>query len=297
MLLEPYHYLSRQPGKEFRTKMIEAFDKWLQVPSDRLAVIKNVVQMLHDASLLIDDVEDGSDLRRGIPVAHKIYGVPMTINCANYVYFLALEEIHKLDNPKMLKIFTEELLDLHRGQGMDLFWRDNLACPTEESYIDMVDKKTGGLLRLAVKLMQEASPKSIDLVPLVNVIGVYFQIRDDYMNLQSTEYTNNKGFCEDLTEGKFSFPVVHSIHADQSNRTLLNILKQRPIDIDVKRYAVKLMYSTGSFAYTLEYLGRVEAQARTMIRELGGNDDLVWIMDYLSKGLSSRQGGPAAREP
>lgn len=78
-------------------------------------------------------------------------------------------------------------------------------------------------------------------VPLVNLIGVIFQIADDYLNLQSDavrgdqlachllllsmllkQYKQNKGFCEDLTEGKFSFPIVHSIRADTSNQRLLS---------------------------------------------------------------------------
>lgn len=73
----------------------------------------------------IDDVEDDSDLRRGVPVAHKIYGIAQTVNCANYVYFLALNEIIKLGNSKMVDIYTEELINLHRGQGKVLsiqFW-------------------------------------------------------------------------------------------------------------------------------------------------------------------------------
>lgn len=62
-------------------------------------------------------MEDDSDLRRGVPVAHKIYGIAQTVNCANYVYFLALNEIIKLGNSKMVDIYTEELINLHRGQG------------------------------------------------------------------------------------------------------------------------------------------------------------------------------------
>lgn len=102
-------------------------------------------------------MEDNSVLRRGIPVAHNIFGTAQTINSANYVYFLALLEVRKLNNPVAMDIYTEELLNLHRGQGMDLFWRDSLTCPTEEEYLEMVDNKTGGLFRLAVKLMQAES--------------------------------------------------------------------------------------------------------------------------------------------
>lgn len=111
--------------------------------------------------LRVDDVEDSSILRRGIPVAHSIFGTAQTINSANYVYFGALQELLKLCNPRAIQIYTDELCNLHRGQGMDLFWRDTLTCPTEEDYLEMVGNKTGGLFRLAVKLMQAESSSNM----------------------------------------------------------------------------------------------------------------------------------------
>lgn len=90
-------------------------------------------------------------------MAHSVFGVAQTINSGNYVYFLALQELLKLNNPKLVEIYSEELCNLHRGQGMDLYWRDTLTCPTEEDYLQMVGNKTGGLFRLAVKMMQAES--------------------------------------------------------------------------------------------------------------------------------------------
>lgn len=90
VLLEPYRYLAEQPGKEIRSALVDAFNVWLQVPKARLDIVKSIVQQLHTASLLVDDVEDSSDLRRANPVAHKIFGVAQTINGANYVYFLCV---------------------------------------------------------------------------------------------------------------------------------------------------------------------------------------------------------------
>ena len=87
----------------------------------------------------VDDIEDDSTLRRGAPVAHHIYGMAQTINCANYAYFLALQELQKLSNGQMMTIFSEEILNLHRGQGIELFWRDSITCPTEEEFIDMIN--------------------------------------------------------------------------------------------------------------------------------------------------------------
>lgn len=268
---------------------MEAFNTWLHVPPEQLKIIGDVVNMLHNASLMIDDIEDGSQLRRGNPVAHKIYGVAQTINAANYAYFLAYKELGALRNemttPSELDaIVTTELLSLHRGQGLDILWRDTLSCPSEEEYISMVNQKTGGLLRIGIRLMMACATtnRDVDYVLLVNLIGVFFQIRDDYMNLQSTEYSVNKGFAEDLTEGKFSFPIVHGIRADQSNRQILNVLQKRPETPTLKLHIVEhLRNRTKSFDYTLSVMSSMEHQVLQEIARLGGNKGLEAVIDHL----------------
>lgn len=284
ILLGPYDYLWGHPGKDIRSQCIAAFNLWLQVPPERLEVITRVVGMLHTASLLVDDVEDNSILRRGIPVANSIFGVAQTINSANYVYFKALQELMHMGNPKLIEIFTEELLNLHRGQGMDLYWRDSLTCPSEADYLEMVGNKTGGLFRLAIKLMQAESAVQVyasqashpithanvtasDCAPLVSTIGLLFQILDDHLNLSSTSgYSSLKGLCEDLTEGKFSFPVIHAIRADPSNQILINILKQKTTDEEVKRYALKYMESKGSFEYSKKVIDELRGKTEDLVK-------------------------------
>lgn len=117
-----------------------------------------------------------------------------------------------------------------------------------------------------------------NLVTLVNIIGLTYQIRDDYMNLQSEQYLKNKGFCEDLTEGKFSFPIIHSIRSDPTNKQILNILKQQTKDEDVKLYAVKYMQQTGTFEYTKKVVQRLGRDAMGMVEALGGNVQLEAIL-------------------
>lgn len=81
------------------------------------------------------------------------------------------------------KVYTEQLLELHRGQGMEIYWRDNFTCPTELEYKQMTIRKTGGLFMLAIRLMQLFSDNKKDFSKLTAVLGLYFQIRDDYCNL------------------------------------------------------------------------------------------------------------------
>lgn len=88
------------------------------------------------------------------------------------------------------------------------------------------------------------------------------------MNLSSSEMTQNKGLCEDLTEGKFSFPIIHSIRQRPENLQLLNILKQKTTDDEVKKYAVSYMEETGSFDYCRKVLATLMNRARRMIEDL-----------------------------
>jgi geranylgeranyl diphosphate synthase, type III len=165
----PLDYLLMSPGKDIRRKLIHSFNEWMRIPEEKLDIIIDIVGLLHTASLLyvpscfsmghsadkyrIDDIQDSAKLRRGLPVAHSIFGIAQTINSANYAYFVAQERLRDLNQPKAYEVFTEELLRLHRGQGMDLYWRDSLTCPKEEEYIEMISNKTGGLFRLATGLM------------------------------------------------------------------------------------------------------------------------------------------------
>eukprot|EP00956_Cyclotella_meneghiniana_P016288 scaffold25630_cov78-Cyclotella_meneghiniana.AAC.14 len=319
-LLEPYHYISSTPGKNIRSALIDCFQLWLHVepisPSakttsdasndesrkddatntiDVLSEIKSIIASLHNASLLIDDIEDNSKLRRGNPVAHSIFGMANCINCANYVYFLALEKVEGLGNEVALK----EMLNLHRGQGHDIYSRDSSIIPTESEYISMVIDKTGGLFRLAVGLMQAFAThhQHTDFVPLVNNLGLYFQIRDDLINLADEEYFKSKSYCEDLTEGKFSYPIIHCIRSNDDGEInndpgnnftmssrgnqLYNILKQRTEDVDVKRYAQRLMFESGSLDYTREKCTQLKMEVIGQIEELGGNESLLKVIEML----------------
>jgi geranylgeranyl diphosphate synthase, type III len=130
-------------------------------------------------------------------------------------------------------------------------------------------------------------------VPLINLIGILFQIRDDYQNLMDIVYTNSKGFCEDISEGKFSFPVIDSILARPDDRQLISmlricallmigILKQRTTSEDLQLYCIQYMRDeTQSFAITLTVLRELDAGIRKEIERLGGNKGLTEILDRL----------------
>ena len=85
-----------------------------------------------------DDIQDNSSLRRGIPAAHIVYGIANTISAAMYVNFISLQRVLSTNQHEMIKLYTEMMLEVWRGQAMEIYWRDNHNCPLEEEYLEMV---------------------------------------------------------------------------------------------------------------------------------------------------------------
>jgi hypothetical protein len=123
----------------------------------------------------------------------------------------------------------------------------------------------------------------MDFTPLVDKLALYFQIRDDLVNLASTDYMTSKSFCEDLTEGKFSFPIIHTIRSQPNDNQLLNVLKKHTDSIPIKQYAVEHMEKCGSFRYTQEKLQRLHAEVLQSIDAMGGHRELSALVQYLHR--------------
>ncbi|XP_039749955.1 geranylgeranyl pyrophosphate synthase-like [Pararge aegeria] len=290
-LLAPYYHLLKVRGKQMRLKIALAFNHWLRLPDDKLRYIVETLKMLHNAGLLMDDIQDNSNIRRGIPAAHSVFGLPLTINTSMHIVLLVLARIIDLGH-KAVEIFTEEMTDAIRGQGLDIYWRDNFVCPDEEEYKDMLKKKTGRAFTMAVKLMQIHSEYQTDLNPLALNLGLYFQIRDDYCNLMVQEALEDWPtvedkpkqedtiFCEDLTEGKFSLPIIHALKTPVREQ-VLSILRQRTQDIEVKKRCVSLLDKVGSFQYTRDVLSELDQIVRAEVARLGGNPDMEVILGEL----------------
>ncbi|KAI4194030.1 MAG: hypothetical protein LQ350_008021 [Teloschistes chrysophthalmus] len=115
----------------------------------------------------------------------------------------------------------------------------------------MVSNKTGGLFRLVVRLMQATSGFEVDLIPLANLLGMIYQVQDDYMNLTSQPMAAAKGYCDVLEEGKFSFPIIHAVENAPSRNIMLDMLRSRSKDDASKRAIVEYMtHTTKSIRYT-----------------------------------------------
>ncbi|OMP86939.1 Geranylgeranyl pyrophosphate synthase, partial [Diplodia seriata] len=279
----PAKYITSMPSKGVRSVLIEALNTWLHVPPAALSTITSIVDMLHNASLILDDLEDNSPLRRGLPAAHTIFGQAQSINSANFLFVRAMQEVARKLSPAALAVVLEELEGLYLGQSWDLYWKHSLVCPSEAEYINMVDHKTGGMFRMLLRLMEAESrlpPAARSALPdfqrLTLLFGRFFQIRDDYMNFG--DYAAQKGFCEDLDEGKFSFPVVHCLeHHAEYRSHILGVFRQRPtaatssaspLSRESKQHLIGCLEKAGSFEKTLDCLREVEMELEAEIEKV-----------------------------
>ena len=239
-----------------------------------------LVEFPHNGSLIIDDIEDKSDLRRGKPAMHKIYGEDMAINTGNLLYFLPTFLIDESDLEEDLKLrlyryYTVNLRRLHFGQGLDIQWHNNHDFyPSVEEYMQMCRFKTGSLSRLAAQVgfaVGGTDPNTcLTLGDVFEDIGVAFQVIDDVVNLTTGIPGKTRG--DDIVEGKKSLPVIFHAMADpDSIPELAGYFKQAAdsgaeAGADAIEKAIALLDSSGS-------IERARSRAYEMIRGAKGMID------------------------
>lgn len=188
--------------------------------------LSTLVEFVHTASLIHDDIEDKSESRRGKPAAYITYGIDTAINAGSWLYFQSSVCINNLccNNELKLRLYStyaEELRRLHLGQAMDIKWHnDNTKDPFIDEYIAMVQNKTGTLASLAAKIGTLASGADESTVSqsgiIASQIGAGFQIIDDVINLTTGNPGKKRG--DDIVEGKKSLPVLLFIKKNKNNK-------------------------------------------------------------------------------
>ncbi|CAG8947289.1 unnamed protein product [Penicillium salamii] len=287
-VLDAYSYINSLPSKNVRLRLILALDSWYKVPEKSLLIIEGVINFLHCSSLLLDDIQDDSSLRRGKPVAHQIFGTAQTINTATYLINEALCLVQML-SPSAVSVYSgtpnpsyspgecstltlaEEMRNLHLGQSYDLHWSHHSQKPTPEEYFNMVDGKTGGLFRLICRLMKSEAMhnRDLNLDHFATLLGRYFQIRDDYQNLLSAK---KKGFCEDFNKGKLSFPVILAMRSKEFATIFSSIFNghhsPENLSLELKQYLLDRIADGEAFPQTKSVLNKLHLEVLNLLGDI-----------------------------
>lgn len=184
------------------------------------------IELLHNAFLVHDDIEDGSELRRGAPTLHELHGIPLAVNAGDALVLLAAAPLRENRDRLGVRLAAEVVDEFDRmarhtveGQAIELGWRRDAAVDlTPDDYLDLIMRKTCWYttvhpLRVGALI---GSWGRADLDPLVRFgfyLGAAFQIRDDLLNLVGDEEVYGKELLGDLFEGKRTLMLNHVLTA------------------------------------------------------------------------------------
>lgn len=220
-----------------------------------------IPELIHNGTLIVDDIEDNSDLRRGKPVLHKLFGVDIAVNAGNTIYFLPYAAIQNSSLPsetkrKAYEIISTQLLKCHFGQAIDIWWHSGKSdkIPTEGEYLQMCANKSGSLACMAAKLgalLGGGSEKQIEsLGKFAETAGVVFQIQDDILNIAENA-SIGKELGDDINEGKRTLMVIHTLNVAPAaeKKRLLEILNMHTKDEKLLTEAITIIKRYGSIEY------------------------------------------------
>lgn len=306
-LIEPLDYIWDTGGKHTRAMITQYLTNLFGSTNNRIVErIIYGIEAAHNLSLLIDDVEDNTTTRRGEPCAHTIYGKAFTVNAAYYAVFKGLSSLaqeYDVDDPEydpevhpemqreILKLGLNSLWEAHLGQGYDLLWTQKAIIPSMSDFIQMISGKTGvgfyylaEAARLVAKYDKSVSQhyKNEDveeIKQLMKNIGIFYQLRDDYINITSPKYWIAKGFCEDFDEKKVSFLFVLLNQIDPSDTTFKDLHELKICSNKKKLELYKHFENKGvltkAYTYLYDMKTKIE-QAEKDIVDRNGADSFIY---------------------
>ncbi len=239
-MMDPVEDMVRRGGKRWRAVLLLLAEELMKggdplILEMRSLPLVSLVEIVHGGTLIIDDIEDSSDLRRGEMAIHLRYGEDVAINSGNLSYFLPLEilERGRFSDAEKLELFcmySRYLRGLHGGQGMDICWhRDLSIVPGVEEYLTMCSLKTGTLAGMAMEMGAFLGGALKEdrrvLGNLARTLGVIFQIQDDIINITTGNPGKQRG--DDILEGKKSLPLIMALRAyPREKETVLDLMSR-----------------------------------------------------------------------
>lgn len=254
------------------------------------------VELLHNFSLIHDDIEDGSSLRRGRETVWMKWGAPLAINAGDAMFTLAFSALLRLNenvNPeavlRSVQVLAETSLRLTGGQHLDIALESGRAIEMDV-YWEMVSAKTAALLSACGQLgaiAGQAKPQQeYCLAQFGYYLGLAFQAWDDWLGIWGNASEMGKSNESDLVAGKKTLPVVFALSrggrfADRWNR---GPIQPEEVD-DLSHWLIE----TGAKDFTEAKVSELTSQAIDVLHDLGANNEYVQGLEELALSLVKRR--------
>ena len=260
LLSAPCASLVAGGGKRWRPLLAVLAYQLAGGSGEEIYTLTPLIEGIHTASLIHDDIEDNSELRRGQPAAHVAYGLDSALNSGSWLYFQALGSLEAYRAPANIKLdlyaaALTHIRALHEGQALDIHWHRTAGFfPSRKDYERMIRLKTGALAALAaytgMRAAGKAHEESAAFASLFEATGVGFQILDDVKNISAGNAGKKRG--DDIVEGKKSLPAILHIEkcpADAASLTAyFEQARREGIDSSAVEKAIALLSASGSIA-------------------------------------------------
>ena len=240
-------------GKRMRPLIVVLASRALRHDGDVHIELAAIVELIHTATLLHDDVVDGSELRRGRRTANEKFGNEAAVLVGDYLYSRAFQMMVTVGDPSVMRIMAHTTNEIAEGEVLQLLNRHD-PDTTEAAYLEVVYRKTAKLFEAAARLAavcantppyQEAA-----MARYGRHLGTAYQLVDDVLDYRGLEGEIGKNVGDDLAEGKPTLPLIHAMRESNQNdaRILHDAIESGGLDaIDAVIAAVE---SSGSIEYT-----------------------------------------------
>ncbi len=262
---DPIWELLNRGGKRFRPVMCILSCESVGGKAKSAIHTASIIELFHNFTLIHDDIEDDSEMRRGQPCIHKLYGIPITINSGDGLLLYTLRALETTD-PKIRAVLHNSFIQVLNGQGEELNWNmKKKQIVREQDYLKMVSMKTGALISAACEtggMLGRGTKKQIEALRAYGMaVGVAFQIQDDILNLTGEEKLYKKEIGGDVTEGKRTLMTIHTLNnaPKAEAKELLTILNSNTQDKGEISRVVEILSDNGSIDYAKE-------KARSMVK-------------------------------
>ena len=243
-------------GKRLRPYMVIRSCQILGGKSSDAMISASAVEMVHNFTLVHDDIMDNDEMRHGVPTVHKKFGMPIAILAGDVLFSKAFQIISesKLSpnaNTHLISRLAKACVDVCEGQLLDIKMADEKRIPTEAEYITMIGKKTAALFDVSCAMgaiCATNKPKDIsNLSAFGRNLGIAFQITDDLIGVMGNPKVTKKPVGNDLREGKKSLPILMAIKLAKGNekKIILKAFGNSKISKSDLNKAVEIIRSLG----------------------------------------------------
>lgn len=234
-----------------------------------------VVEFIHTATLLHDDVVDESDLRRGRKTANAVWGNAASVLVGDFLYSRSFQLMVELDRLEVMKILADTTNQIAEGEVLQLLHVRN-PDTDETAYLRVIERKTAVLFAAATRLgavLAGASPSVQQRLHDYGLaLGYAFQIADDVLDYASDAQTLGKNLGDDLAEGKATLPLIHAIaHSDDATRARLRAAVEHG-DTDAMPEVLAAIHATGGLDYSRKRARDYAQAAEAALDAIEDND-------------------------